>query len=214
MVRVSPIRLPSFRRLLVRIHTDLQRIGSHVRFSFGDTKLSKFEMMVLISEDRRFFRHYGFDLISIIREVVRFLTFRRHGGASTIDMQFVRTVTGYRERKLSRKLYEILLAWLIQFRFSKVEILRAYLSCAFFGSRLIGAEAAARKMFQKDSAMLDENDAAKLAAMLVYPRPLSPSVLWQAKIERRANYIVRIYPRMKKRFEKLPRSEMIDRFRG
>ena len=213
MVRASPVRFFSLRRCLIRVHTDLEKIHSRVHWNFGEPKLSKFEVMVLISEDRRFFHHYGFDIRSILREVLRLLTFRRHGGASTIDMQFVRTITGYRDRKFSRKIYEILLAWLIQFRLSKVEILRSYLSCAFYGSRLTGAEAAARKVFKQNPEDLNDKEAAMLAAMLVYPRPLSPTVAWQNKVERRANYLVRLYPGMKKRFEKLPGTEFRDRIR-
>ena len=183
-----------------------------MRWDIFPTQLSIVEIMVLISEDRRFFQHRGFDVRSMFRELLRLLTFRRHGGASTIDMQLVRTITGYRERTLRRKLYEIFLAWLIQFRFNKFEILRSYLDRAFYGSHLKGIRAASRKMFAKYPDALSIEEAAEIASMLVYPRPLSPTTAWERKIKRRANYIIRLYPAMKKRFEKLPVPEFRDRF--
>ena len=66
--------------------------------------------MTIVLEDRRFFKHYGVDLHSVLREVSKALTLRRHGGFSTIDMQFVRTITGFRQHTIRRKVYEIVLA--------------------------------------------------------------------------------------------------------
>ncbi|MDB5734391.1 MAG: hypothetical protein JWN16_1028 [Alphaproteobacteria bacterium] len=209
--RTAPARFPSVRRALLRVHADLFKIGAQMRLDLFPAQLSELEIMVLISEDRRFFRHHGFDIKSIAREMFRMLTFRRHGGASTIDMQLVRTITGYRERTASRKLYEMLLAWLIQYRYNKFEILRSYLSCAFLGSHVTGMDNAAVKVFGKARHLLSIEESARLAAMLVYPRPLTPTIVWENKIKRRANYIIRLYPKMKKRFEKLPIPEFRDR---
>jgi monofunctional biosynthetic peptidoglycan transglycosylase len=133
------------------------------------------------------------------------MTFRRHGGASTIDMQFVRTATGYRQKTLRRKIYEIILAVVIQFRYNKIVILRSYLACAFFGSHLKGAHKAAKKMYGVDANELSVDEAAIVAAMLVYPRPLSPTPQWQTKVQRRADYGKRIYIANKQRFDQLPR---------
>ena len=132
------IRFYSLRDLLVQLNRDLLEIEKYILLTFEWDPLSNFEIMVLILEGRRFTRHFGFDVFSFIRELIKALSFRKYGGASTIDMQFVRTVTGYRDRTLRRKLYEILLAVLIQIKFTKLEILRSYLNAAFFGSHLIG----------------------------------------------------------------------------
>ena len=66
---------------------------------------------------------YGRWIEGVLREALKALTFRRHGGASTIDMQFVRTKTGFKQRTLQRKSYEMLLAFLLQFRMEKHAIL-------------------------------------------------------------------------------------------
>lgn len=210
-VRTSVSAFLSPRRMLVRIHKDLFKIEARMSYEYGTPEpLSPFEIMVLILEDRRFFQHHGIDLISCLRETKRALLFQRHGGASTIDMQFVRTATGYRQRTLRRKLYEMFLAWLIQYRYNKFEILRSYLKCAFFGSHLYGFEAAIQRIYDKnDGDKLDLDESAQLAAMLVYPRPLSPNPEWERKLSRRANHAKWLYPRLKQRFRKLPRPEML-----
>ncbi len=208
-IRTDVSRAFSLRRILVKIHLDLFKIERCIQSEWGLQPLSEFEKLVLILEDRRFFHHYGIDLVSCVREVVRALTFRRFGGASTIDMQLVRTATGYRQRTLRRKLYEMLLAWIIQYRYRKTEILRSYLACAFYGSHLIGVDNAAIHVYNVRSYQLTFDQSAELAAMLVYPRPLSPTTAWQEKVRRRANYAKRLYPRFKERFQKLPSAEVV-----
>jgi membrane peptidoglycan carboxypeptidase len=191
---------------LIRVHQDLFRIDGYARVQYVDypETLTLLEKMVLVGEDRRFFWHNGIDWRSVIRETLRKLTFRRHGGASTIDMQFVRMATGYYEKTVSRKIYEMLLAILIQFRYQKIEILRYYLNHAFFGSHLDGATRASRALFNKHPDYLSLNEAAQLAAMLVYPRPRQPTPDWSGKVARRSRYIQAMLPRFEKRFDKLP----------
>jgi membrane peptidoglycan carboxypeptidase len=209
-VRTGVSRYFSLRRILIQIHLDLFKVESHISYDRWPEPLTDFEILVLILEDRRFFKHHGIDVRSIEREIFRALTLRRFGGASTIDMQLVRTATGYRQRTLGRKLYEMLLACIIQYRYNKFEILRSYLACAFYGSHLIGSETAAVKVFGVDSLSdLSFDQSAELAAMLVYPQPLRPTEEWRAKIRRRANYAKWWYPRLKQRFQKLPRPETI-----
>ena len=149
-------------------------------------------------------RHHGVDIRSLLREITRAMMLRKHGGASTIDMQFVRTATGYQELTLRRKFYECILAIAIQFRYSKMTILRSYLSCAYFGAGLRGSEKAAKAVFAKPPEELTISEAAFLAAMLVYPRPSQGGQAWKLRVQRRADYGERIYLANKDRFEKLP----------
>jgi membrane carboxypeptidase/penicillin-binding protein PbpC len=199
------LRLFGLRPALIKIHTDLLLIHSRVEVwaALYPSELTPLEKLVIVLEDRRFMKHLGFDLKSVIRELFKALTFRRHGGASTIDMQFIRTVTGYNEMTISRKLYEILLSILIQYRYSKVVILRSYLKCAYFGSRIIGVDKASKKMFGVAADALTNEQAALLAAMLVYPRPLSGHAAWSLRVRRRANYGMSVYIANKQRFDKL-----------
>lgn len=208
--RPTRLKLPSLKRWLLGVHKDLLAIHEYVPSYIYPNKLTVFEKMVLVLEDRRFFRHAGNDYKGLAREVWRFLTFRRHGGASTIDMQFVRTVTGRKERTVHRKVYELLLARLIQYRYSKVRILRGYLSCAFFGSHLHGSDAASQQVFGVASDDLDRAQSAHIASMLVYPKPLKPTSKWKSNIERRANYGERVYVRHEQKLDKIDISEPDD----
>ena len=141
--------------------------------------------MVLVLEDRRFFEHGVVDFKALLRVSYKIVFCQVLEGASTIDMQLVRTATGYRDRTLTRKLYEMLLATLIQFRYSKVTILRSYLDIAYFGWRLRGAESAAWTVYGTGTVSLDLDQAAFVASMLVYPLPKEPSFEWVRKTLRR-----------------------------
>lgn len=172
-------------------------------------ELSTFEKMVIILEDRRFFNHGGVDLRAAIREAYKLLfSASKAGGASTIDMQFVRTATGYRDRTARRKLYEMLLSVLIQSRYPKIVILRTYLEIAYFGWRLKGAEEAATALFGIPTHSLNVSQAAMVAVLLVVPRPRFPSESWKRKALRRADYIERAYIRYEKRLDKVIRAKM------
>lgn len=207
-IRPGTSNLPTIRRALVRLHTDLFTIDKKVPWWISDEPLNTVERMVLILEDRRFFWHAGFDWRSGLRELLRAMTVQPHGGASTIDMQLVRTATGFREKTLRRKIYEILLSMLIQYRYNKLQIFRSYLGCAFFGSHLHGIESVSRRIYGKEPFDLSVAEAAEVASMLVHPRPLVPTTEWRTKLTRRANYARRLYPRLEKRFDKLPRWKM------
>lgn len=103
-------------------------------------------------------------------------------------MQLFRTASNRYEKTLRRKLTEIIGTWALQRKFSKVEILRAYLEMAYFGTELYGAENTAITLYHRSPVDLSTEEAAHLAAMLVYPKPRIASANWQTKISRRANY--------------------------
>ena len=203
------LRLPDWAKpstWFARLRSDLSRIEQNVRrldvrplpHAHAAT-LTALELMTIAIEDRRFFYHPGVDVLSILRETIKALKGRKHGGASTIDMQFVRTVTGYRAPTIQRKIYEGFLALIIQSRYKKVEILRSYLACAFFGSGLIGANAAAQRVFNKNADRLSMEEASFISAMLAYPRPLQGLPRWEQRARRRAVYAVAVFAARKGR---------------
>lgn len=132
---------------------------------------SEIERLTLLLEDRRYYRHSGFDPWCIPRVVRQALTFKRIGGVSTIEQQLVRTILSRRERTIRRKSREILLAWILTHRKSKREILRAYLATAYYGYKLRGCDETARLLFGENAGDLAIEPAAMLASMLVYPLP-------------------------------------------
>lgn len=178
-------RTPKF--LLFRIHQDLQLITSY-NIGEDSTPITNLERLVLVLEDRRFFAHSGCDFFAVMREAAKMLTGRKFGGASTIDMQFVRTVTGYCELTVKRKIYEIMLAYFLQYRMSKLEILRSYLAIVYLGTGLGGIDAACDHLYAKYPSDLSDEEAAKIAAMMVYPKPRVANPSWKKKVDRRAKY--------------------------
>lgn len=149
---------------------------------------NEFDYLVMALEDRRYLNHCGVDIFSVFREFVRIITFRRHGGASTIDMQMVRTITGYKDLTLKRKMYEAVLAILVNFRFSKHQIMKCYMDNAFFGSHIIGIKKASNFMYGKDIDDVDSFKKARVAAMLLRPRPKVPTKKWELFVDSRAAY--------------------------
>lgn len=154
-------------------------------------ELDDIDYLVMALEDRRFLRHCGVDSISLIRELWKAALMKKHGGASTIDMQLVRTITGFKENTVFRKIYEIVLSVLVNFKFSKKQIIKAYLRNAFFGSRLIGIEKASIAVFGKNVICLSFDEKAFVAAMLLRPKPLNPQPQWSDSVIARAEYAKR-----------------------
>ncbi len=177
-----------FRRFLVDLNMDLSYISSKMSDCDSYGEFSDLEYYVMALEDRRFISHCGFDIKAFVRELTKKVKGRKHGGASTIDMQMVRTITGFKDLTVYRKLYEILLSWLVNFHFTKKQIIRCYLRNAFFGSHLIGVEKASFAMFGKAPSMLNRDESAFVAAMLLRPKPLSPKVEWFGIVNSRASY--------------------------
>lgn len=200
-MRNSVLPPPFIRNFLIKLNRDIDQLSNYCPSTHEETPESgelPIHRMVLLLEDRRFFSHSGVDIWSLKRECFRFLTLQRHGGASTIDMQLVRTITGYRERTPTRKIYEMFLARLLQYHATKWQILNSYLSIAYFGNRLRGIEATSQKLFNKNKEDLTLEEAAELASLLVYPRPQNETPRWREKVTRRASYALRLNTRLKK----------------
>lgn len=198
---MEPRSLPSLKRYLARTIKTLEvlRGASQPQWDFS---LTPFEELVIVLEDRRFLLHRGLDWKSIVREALKAMTLRQHGGASTIEMQYIRTVTGRYERTLARKLQEMVLSILLGYHLDKITILRSYLALAYFGTGLRGQEEASWSVFGKSSDQLSIEEAAMLASMLVYPLPRSPSAAWRTKIDRRAAYGQRLRIRLQESLKK------------
>jgi penicillin-binding protein 1A len=120
-------------------------------------------------------------------------------------MQLIRTILDRRERNIARKLNEFVLAWLFNFRKDKISILYSYSELAFFGSHLNGGLAAATTVFGKLPEQLSLEEAAFVAAMLVYPRPMVETTLWRQRVQRRASYGLSIYRRLEERHDQITR---------
>lgn len=144
---------------------------------------------LVISEDHRSHLHPGIDPIGILRAFTIRISRGEVQGASTIEQQFVRVVTGRYERTMSRKIREQILAMSLSRRRPKAAIASAYLSIAFFGSGCIGLKGLMKK-FGSEIGTVTFEQALKFVSQLKYPRPCAFSLAWQAKIVRRVNVLV------------------------
>ena len=195
-----PRKFPSIKRFLFTTHQDLATV-CNAYYPHSRNELTSIEKLVLLLEDRRFLQHWGIDWRAIVRESFKFISRQKHGGASTIDMQFVRTQTGFKQNTLGRKLYEMWLAFLLQYRMDKKEILRSYLDIVYLGTGLTGVWSAADELFNKPVEELSDHEAAFIAALMVYPRPRSEPPTWRKNVERRAAYGLALLSRLGDRYE-------------
>lgn len=129
----------------------------------------------LAIEDIRFYDHMGIDFRALARSVVANI---RGGfgsqGASTITQQLVRNAMLSHEKKLERKVQEIILAVQVERKYTKDEIFTHYLNWVYFGHGAYGIKAAADTYFGKELTELTLAESATLAGLVQRPNALSP----------------------------------------
>jgi penicillin-binding protein 1A len=141
-------------------------------------------------EDRRFYHHFGFDPIGMVRMV--FVDIRAHRfaqGASTITQQLARNLFLSPDQTIRRKAQELILAVWLEMKFSKKEILSLYLNRVYFGAGAYGIEAASQRYFDKPASKLTVGEAALLAGLMKGPARYSP-ISDTARAERRATIVL------------------------
>lgn len=142
---------------------------------------------VVATEDRQFYEHAGVDLKGILRAIIKDI---RAGefveGASTITQQLAKTLFLTPKKSIMRKLREAFLAFQIERRYTKDEILELYLNQVYFGSGAYGVQAAAKTFFGKPANELTLAECALVAGMPKSPSRYSPLVNEPLALERQA----------------------------
>ncbi len=133
----------------------------------------------IATEDERFFSHFGVDPIAIARAVWQNLNGRTVvSGGSTLTQQLARTLLlspdERYEQSLRRKLREAWLAWELERRYAKDELLALYLNQTYYGNFAFGLEAAAQIFFAKPAPQLSTAECALLAGLVQYPTGYNP----------------------------------------
>ncbi|HYQ98891.1 MAG TPA: penicillin-binding protein 1A, partial [Casimicrobiaceae bacterium] len=129
---------------------------------------------ILAAEDERFYTHGGVDYLSVLRAAASNVTSGTQQGAGTITMQVARNFFLTREKTLTRKLREVLLAWKIEANLSKDEILQLYVNQIFLGQRAYGFAAASQIYFGKPLKDVTPAEAAMLAGLPKAPSAYNP----------------------------------------
>ena len=130
---------------------------------------------IVAIEDKRFFNHGPIDIRGITRAVFSNLAHgRMASGGSTITQQTAKNIFLSREKKISRKVQELILSYWLENRFSKNQILDLYMNRVSLVGGLRGIDAASRTMFGVPATKLSIAHAAQIAAMLKAPTTYSP----------------------------------------
>ena len=147
----------------------------------------------LVSEDKDFFTHPGFDIQGIIRAVlVDIIRGGKVQGGSTLTQQFIKNAFLTPKKTYTRKIKEVLMAYQIEKKFSKLEILQMYFNEIPYGSNAYGAEAASQIYFSKSVRDLTLDETALLAALPKAPTYYSPHGQHQDELINRQHYIIDI----------------------
>jgi len=136
---------------------------------------------IVAIEDRNFYSEPGIDPAGIARAAV--VDIKAHDtvqGASTITQQLVKVRLLGNEPTIQRKMSEALLAFSVERRYSKSEILEMYLNSVSFGNNGIGTAAASQIYFHKKTSDLDLAQASMLAGLVRGPTLYSPFADWKA----------------------------------
>ena len=155
------------------------------------------ESAVITAEDARFRRHPGVDPIGIFRALFRNL---RSGGVSeggsTLTQQLVKNYYLTSERSYKRKILEAFMAVILEARYSKDEILSAYLNDIYLGRdqsiSIIGVGQASRFYFGKPVSEIDIAESALLAGMIPSPNNFSPFASAEKAKQRRDTVLKRM----------------------
>ena len=141
---------------------------------------------IIATEDRNFYRHSGVDIKGILRAVLKDIRARAFvEGASTITQQLAKTLFLNPKKTVMRKLKEALLAFQLERRYTKDEILEYYLNQVYFGSGAYGVESAAKIFFGKSVEALSLPECALIAGMPKAPSRYSPRVNIERGTKRR-----------------------------
>lgn len=131
-----------------------------------------YQEAVIAVEDRRFYLHSGFDIISISRAIATDITTKSFAaGGSTITQQLAKNLYFTQEKKLTRKVAEVFLALELEKLYSKEDILEFYMNSIYYGDGYYGIGKASLGYFNKLPSELTLNEQTLLAGL-----PNAPSV--------------------------------------
>ena len=146
---------------------------------------------LIATEDRKFYSHSGVDIKGIARAIIKDIWAGKFiEGASTITQQLAKTLFLTPRKTLVRKMKEAILAFQLERRYTKDEILELYLNQVYFGSGAYGVQSAAKIFFGKSVQDLTIAECALVAAMPKSPSRYSPLVNEELAIKRR-NIVLR-----------------------
>jgi len=158
--------------------------------------------MLLLIEDQSFFQHWGVDFKEVVRVFYGYLFENKDiRGASTITQQLIKNTLLSRDKNLSRKINEALMAMLMELNYDKNYILERYMNTVYLaqqGSMAIqGFASASQFYFDKKVDDLDLREMATLVALLKGPSYYNP-VKYPDRLNKRVDMILSMHTKYKK----------------
>jgi penicillin-binding protein 1A len=169
------------RQSIVYLNRHRQEIGRHGDLA-GEmiqptTIPAPIKTALLAIEDSRFMEHHGIDIYGLFRAFYKNISSGAVvQGGSTITQQIAKNVFLTPERSIKRKIQELILAWRLEKKFSKNQLLAIYLNRVYLGSGIYGVDAATQEYFGKPARRLNLAEAALIVSLLKAPSRLSPFV--------------------------------------
>lgn len=143
-------------------------------------------------EDKNFYNHGAFSVWAMFRTAITNIIYNRSAGGSTLTQQFVKNAVLSNEKTITRKVKELIIAYRLEEKFSKDEILQMYLNEIPYGSNAYGVESAAQKYFGKKIKDVSLAEAAILAALPQSPSRYSPYGSHKDLLLGRKDYVLKI----------------------
>lgn len=149
---------------------------------------------LLAIEDTTFFEHWGINIDAIFRAIIKDIKAAKMvEGASTITQQLVKNELLTREKKLSRKIQEVIYSVILEAALTKEEILERYLNEIYFGHSYYGIKTAADGYFHKELADLTLKEIAVLVGLPKAPSSYAPTKNYEISMGRANRVISRMY---------------------
>lgn len=152
----------------------IQSIGNYTKL---ENLPETYVKAVLAVEDKRFYRHFGIDLIATCRAFVNDIkAMAPVEGGSTITQQLAKNQYFSQEKKITRKIAELFMAFKIEQSFTKDEILEMYVNSIFFGNNYYCVGDASIGYFGKLPAQMNDDECTMLAGIPNAPSVYNPVV--------------------------------------
>lgn len=153
----------------------IETLGHDKKLYIPYNKLPKLLINALISiEDNEFFYHNGINFDRIIKSIINNVTSSSTQGGSTITQQLIKNLILTNEQSIERKIQEAYLAFLLEQKLSKEEILEFYFNEIYFEGTTPGIAYAAKKFFSKDVSLLSLPECALLVGLVKSPSYYNP----------------------------------------
>ena len=156
----------------------LSKLSRKFEIDNSQNKIPLFLKSAFISsEDRRFYKHNGIDFKSIFRALFQNIRsgYVKEGG-STITQQVARLIFLNNDLSFQRKIKEIFISLILEFRYNKNQILKLYLNNIYLGSGAYGVDEAAQVYFGKFIEELTLSEIALIAGSVSYTHLTLPTI--------------------------------------